>query len=142
VTKASGAALWFPVQDAKIAGAGEFMGAGAQQLVVQSHEAAADCGTARVDVFFFDAAMQMVMTTLSVENGCDLSASVLRGSGGDALRLSGPYYAANAPLCCPTKASANAILKFHNGNWSEQPSYFKIAPSNSSNASLSGSPPP
>jgi hypothetical protein len=126
VTKARGASLWFPVQDAKFAGVGEFMGAGAQQLVVQSHQAAADCGTARVDVFFFDAAMQMVMTTLSVENGCNLSASILRGSSGDALQLSGPYYAANAPLCCPTKPNARSILRFHNGDWTEQPHYFKI----------------
>ena len=38
VTKAQGAPLWFPVQAAKIAGTGELMGPGAQQLVVQSHE--------------------------------------------------------------------------------------------------------
>ena len=126
VAKASGAALWFPVQDASIAGTGEFMGAGAQQLVVQSHQSAADCGTARVDVFFFDAAMQTIMTTLSVENGCALSAGIVRGSGGDALALSGPYYAANAPSCCPTKPRATAILRFHNGDWSERPQYFKI----------------
>lgn len=129
VTKAHGASLWFPVQEAKIAGTGEFMGARSQQLVVQSHEAAADCGSSRVDVFFFDAAMQAVMTTLSVENPCDLSARVVHGKGGDSLALTGPYYSANAPLCCPTKARATAVLRFKNGNWSEEPKYFKIASS-------------
>ena len=126
VAKAHGASLWFPVQDAKIIGAGEFMGAGAQQLVVQSHEAAADCGTARVDVFFFGSAMQRVMTTLSVQNPCDLSASVIRSGHGDTLQLTGPYYAANAPLCCPTKSKVTATLHFNNGAWTEQPQYFKI----------------
>jgi hypothetical protein len=126
VTKAHGAQLWFPVQDAKIAGTGELMGPGAQQLVVQSHEAAADCGTARVDVFFYGSAMQMVMTTLSVQNPCDLSATVIHGAHGNLLQLTGPYYAANAPLCCPTKPKATATLRFNNGTWTEQPLYFKI----------------
>ncbi len=126
VEKARGASLWFPVQEAKIAGVGELMGPGAQQLVVASHQAAADCGMARVDVFFFDAAMQTVMTTLSVENACELTAAVIHGSNRDALRLTGPYYGANAALCCPTKAKATATLRFHNGTWTEQPRYFKI----------------
>jgi len=126
VTKAHGAPLWFPVQGASIAGTAEFMGAGSQQLVVQSHEASADCGTARVDIFFFGSAMQTVMTTLSVHNPCDLSASVVHGTHGDALQLTGPYYAPNAPLCCPTKQRARATLHFNNGTWTEQPRYFKI----------------
>jgi hypothetical protein len=126
VEKARGAALWLPVQEAKIVGTGEFMGPGSQQLVIQSHQAGADCGTARVDVFFFDAAMQTVMTTLSVENGCELTAAVNHGSDGDSLQLVGPYYAAKAPLCCPTKSKATALLRFHNGTWTEQPQYFKI----------------
>jgi hypothetical protein len=125
VTKAHGASLWFPIQHAKIVGVGELMGPGAQQLVVQSDEAAADCGTARVDVFFYGSAMQMVMRTLSVENSCSLSASVIRAHG-DSLQLTGPYYAANAPLCCPTKERATATLRFNNGTWTEQPRYFKI----------------
>ncbi len=126
VTKAQGAAMWFPVQDAKITGTGELMGAGAQQAVVQSHESAADCGTARVDVFFYGSAMQRVMTTLSMENPCELSASVIHGAHGDSLQLTGPYYAANAPLCCPTKPKVTAKLHFHNGTWIEEPPYFKI----------------
>ncbi|HEX3369967.1 MAG TPA: hypothetical protein VHS56_10365, partial [Candidatus Cybelea sp.] len=126
VTKANGEAMWFPRQDAKIVGSGEFMGAGSQQLVVQSHEAGADCGVARVDVFYFGSAMQAVMTTLSVQNSCDLSASVIHGTHGDSLQLTGPYYSANAPLCCPTNSNAVATLRFSNGTWIEQPHYFKI----------------
>lgn len=126
VTKAHGASLWVPVQDARIVGTGEFMGPGAQQLVVQSHEAAADCGTARVDLFFFDAAMETVMTTLSAQNPCNLSASVIHELHGDSLQLTGPYYAPKAPLCCPTKEPATAMLQFNNGTWYEEPPYFKI----------------
>jgi hypothetical protein len=126
VTKAQGASIWFPVQDAKIVGVGEFMGPGSQQLVVQSHEASADCGTARVDVFFFGSAMQTVMTTLSAQNYCDLSASVVRSAHGDSLQLTGPYYAGNAPLCCPTKPKVTATLRFSNGSWIQQQRYFKI----------------
>ena len=112
VIKARGASLWFPLQSASIAGVGEFMGAGAQQLVVQSRQITSGCGTARVDVFFFDAAMQVVMTTLSVENRCDLAASVIPQASGDALRLTAPH--------------ETAILRFHNGTWTEHPKYFKI----------------
>ncbi|HEY2476260.1 MAG TPA: hypothetical protein VGI19_15845 [Candidatus Cybelea sp.] len=126
VTKAQGASLWFPVQEAKIVGTGEFMGPGSQQLVVQSHESAADCGGARIDVFYYGSAMQSVMTTLSVQNPCELSANVLHGVHGDSLQLTGPYYAANAPLCCPTKPKATATLRFNNGGWTQQPQYFKI----------------
>jgi hypothetical protein len=126
VTKAHGAPLWFPVADASIAGVGELMGPGAQQLVVASHEAAADCGMARVDVFFYDAAMQMVMRTLSVENPCGLSAHLIHDARGTALTVTGPYYAPNAALCCPTKNRATAIFRFANGRWTQSPRYFKI----------------
>ncbi len=114
--------------DATIAGSGEFMEAGVQQLVVVSHEVGADCGSARVDVFFDDAAMKMIMPTLSVENGCSLSAAVVHGAHGDALAVTGPYYSANAALCCPTKNKATAIFRFHNGTWTQTPRYFKVLP--------------
>jgi hypothetical protein len=126
VAQAHGAKLWFPVQDASIAGAGELMGAGATQLVVASHAAAADCGSARVDVFFYDAAMQMVMPTLSVENYCSLSAKIVHQTGGDVLALTGPYYASGAALCCPTKPKVTAMFRFHNGTWTQSPQYFKM----------------
>jgi hypothetical protein len=71
--------------------------------------------------------MQTVMTTLSVQNPCNLS-SIIRTAGthGDSLKLTGQYYAANAPLCCPTKQQATTLLHFNNGNWAEQPQYFKF----------------
>lgn len=132
VSKAHGAAMWFPVQDGKIVGVGSFMGPGADQVVVQSHEMAADCGSARVDVFYSDAAMHgMIMPTLTVKNGCDLQAKILHHDGADALQLTGPYYAKDAALCCPTKPKASSTLHFVNGKgvWSQTPSYFTISKS-------------
>jgi hypothetical protein len=126
VTKAAGANMWFPIQDGSIAGVGELMGAGAQEVVVASHEAGADCGTARVDVFFQDAAMNAIMPTLSVTNYCSLSAKVVNDASGVSLAITGPYYAANAPVCCPTKPKVTAIFRFHGGTWSQTPRYFTI----------------
>ena len=127
VVKAQGAPMWFPFQEAQIVGVGEFMGPGAQQVVVASHQTGADCGSARVDVFFYDSAMQMAMPTLSVENYCSLSAKIIHDAQGDALQLTGPYYAPNAATCCPTMNGATATLRFRNGTWAEQPKkYFEI----------------
>jgi hypothetical protein len=119
--------LFMPVQDAKIAGEGEFMGPAIQQLVVQSHQAAADCGMSRVDVFTADVAKQRVTTAVSVENPCDLQASIVHRAGGDAIALTGPYYASGAPLYKPTKNNAAATLRYAGGRWIETPNYFKIA---------------
>jgi hypothetical protein len=126
VTKANGADLWFPAQDGSIAGVGELMGPGAQQVVITSLQAGADCGTARVDVLFQDAAMQTIMPTLSVENGCTLSAKVITDAKGTALAVTGPYYGPKAALCCPTKPKATAIFRFHNGDWTQTPKYFTV----------------
>jgi len=52
-----------------------------------------------------------------------LSARVVRGT----IVLHGPYYNASAPLCCPTKPNASAILRYANGRWTERPQYFKLA---------------
>ena len=46
VEKAQGAAMWFPVQELRIVGTAGLMRSGTQQLIVQSHEGAADCGSA------------------------------------------------------------------------------------------------
>jgi hypothetical protein len=101
------------VTSASIAGVGEFMGPGVQQAVVASHTASGGaCGTARVDVLFFDAAMQMPMATLSVRNPCRLSARVVHGASGDALVLSGP--------------SASATFRFSNGTWTQTPHAFAV----------------
>ena len=129
VTKANGANVWFPVQDASIAGIGELMGTpSVQQVVIQSHQMAADCGMARVDVLFEDAAMQTIMPTLSIENYCSLSAAVIHDAHGYALQVTGPYYAPDAALCCPTKPRVTAIFRFvANKGWVQTPSaYFRI----------------
>jgi hypothetical protein len=127
VERASGANLWFPVQDGSIAGVGELMGPGAQQVVVTSHQMAADCGSGRVDVLFQDAAVQAIMPTLSVENGCDLSAKVITDSKGVALAVTGPYYGPHAAMCCPTKPKATAIFRFvSNKGWVQTPKYFNV----------------
>jgi len=102
---------------------GELMGPAVQQLVVTSHTPGTGCGSARVDVLFFDAAMQIVMPTLSVRNRCRLSARVIQDAAGTALAVSGPY---SAPGSHATASNATAILRFHNGTWSEMPRYFPI----------------
>jgi hypothetical protein len=126
VEKASGGRLYFPVADASFAGAGTFMNARTQQLVVVSHEASADCGMARVDVLGYDTATRSIAPALSVTNGCDLSARIVHEKGGDMLAVSGPYYAANAALCCPTKSRVTALFRFRAGRWTQHPRYFTV----------------
>jgi hypothetical protein len=123
--QANGAKMWFPVQDLKIVGAAQLMRKNYEQLVISSHAAAADCGSATVSVFTAGTAGR-AMSAVTVNNSCDLSATIVTETNGPAIQLSGPYYAANAPLCCPTKTRATAILSYHNGRWSETPNYFKI----------------
>ncbi len=125
VTQAHGAQMWFPVQELRIVGAAELMQPATQQLVVQSHEAGADCGAATVAILTSSTGGQVV-PAVSVQNGCELGASIVRGANADAIALSGPYYGPNAPLCCPTKPHASATLRYANGKWSEKPSYFRL----------------
>jgi hypothetical protein len=40
--------------------------------------------------------------------------------------LTGPYYATNAPLCCPTIEGAKATLSFQGQRWQESPAYFNV----------------
>ena len=124
VTKARGADMWFPDQSASIIGAARLMGGTAQQLVVQSHETGADCGAATVTVFRYDNSAKKIVPAVTVQNGCELTAIV----NGSTVRLSGPYYAANAALCCPTKTKATATLAFRNGKWIETPHYYALYP--------------
>lgn len=123
---AGGGEMWFPIEDVKIAGTPELMAHGVQTLVVQSHSMAADCGEGTVTVFTANA-QGKVVPAVSLQNGCDLSAKVLTGKSGalDALQLSGPYYAPNAAMCCPTKPKATATLQYANGTWSQTPKYYQ-----------------
>lgn len=128
VTQASGGAkMWFPLQSLRVVGGAELMQSGVQQLVVQSHEAGADCGAGTVSVFAADAGGNVV-PAVSVRNGCELRATIAHGHGAvrDSIVLSGPYYNATAPMCCPTKAKAAAVLSYRNGRWVETPKYYEM----------------
>ena len=121
VTQASGAKMWFPIQDVHIVGAASLTGHSTQQLVVQSHEMAADCGGATVTVFASGPG-DSVVRAVTVTNQCELTAKI--GADGSSIDLSGPYYNSTAPMCCPTKNSASAVLRYRGGKWIESPKYF------------------
>lgn len=123
VTQASGAKMWFPVQRLRIVGAAGLMGHSTQQLVVQSHEMAADCGGSMVTVFASGPG-DAVVRAASVTNQCELDAKI--GADGASIVLTGPYYNATAPMCCPTKNAASAVLRYRGGKWVESPDYFKL----------------
>lgn len=120
-------APWFPMQGAEIVGVGELMHSGVQNLVVLSHQAGADCGSADLTIFATNRSGKVVPAA-TIENGCDLKAKIVHGSALDTLQLSGPYYAKNAAMCCPTKNHAVATLKYVKGKWVESPNYFKLYP--------------
>jgi hypothetical protein len=123
VEQANGAKMWFPVQEARIVGAAQLMGSSAQQLVVRSHEMAADCGSAKVTIFA-SAPGGTIAPAVTVGNPCDLSAKIR--ADGAAVEVTGPYYKTSAPLCCPTKPNATAVLQYASGKWTVSPDYFKI----------------
>ncbi|MGD1065287.1 MAG: hypothetical protein ABR975_00535 [Vulcanimicrobiaceae bacterium] len=109
------------ISSASIVGGGEFMGSGVQQAVILSHDAAGGgCGTARLDVLFLDAAMQMPMSTLTLENRCYLSAKIVHGASGDTLTVTGPIRNGNAIEV------ATATFAFHNGRWTQSPRAFHV----------------
>jgi hypothetical protein len=123
VTQANGANMWFPVQEAKIVGSAPLIERRVQMLVVQSHEMAADCGSAAVTIFGTNGG-NTARPVATVTNPCDLSVRI--GTDGTSLELTGPYYAANAPLCCPTKTHAEAVLRYSEHRWVVSPPYFKV----------------
>jgi hypothetical protein len=128
VTKAHGAEMYFPMQDVKIVGAAELEQSGVQDVVVWDHQAGADCGAADVTVFGANAKGH-VEQRVHVENGCSLDAKVIKNGALSAVQLNGPYYGPKAPLCCPTKARATAMLAYKNGDWRVSPNYFIISAS-------------
>jgi hypothetical protein len=129
VTQASdGAKMWFPLQSLQVDGVGEFVQSGVQQLVVESHETGADCGNAIVSVLSATTSGKVV-PTVSVRNGCALKATIAHAKtpgARDSIVLSGPYYNATAPMCCPTKTKAAAVLSYRNGTWIETPKYYSF----------------
>jgi hypothetical protein len=126
VEKATGGDMWYPLQSAEIVGSAQLMKPGVEQLIVSSHETGADCGSANISVLATTASGRVV-PAVTLQNMCDLSVRISRGSGvPDALILNGPYYNATAPTCCPTKAKAVATLRYSNGRWIEKPNYFQL----------------
>jgi hypothetical protein len=128
VTKANGADLYFPQQDVKIVGAGEFEQPGVQDVVVWDHQAGADCGTADVTVFGADRSGHVVQR-VHVENGCELQAKIVKHGALSAVQLSGPYYGPKAPMCCPTRPKATALLSYSGESWNVTPNYYIISAS-------------
>ena len=131
VTKAHGAQMYFPHEQLTIVGTGELERSGVQDVVVQSHAFAADCGIATIAVFGAKSAGTTftVEPRVTVNNACSLNASIVKNGALQNVRLSGPYYAKSAPLCCPTKPNAAAMLTFSAGTWSVKPDYFIISAS-------------
>ncbi len=123
VEHANGAKMWFPVAQLRIVGAASLMHSGVQQLVVQSHEMAADCGSAAVTIFATKPGGG-IGAVATIKNPCDLNARI--GAGGTSVELTGPYYKSDAPMCCPTKTNATAELRYRDGKWTVSESYFKI----------------
>jgi hypothetical protein len=127
VTKASGAPLWFPVESGKIDAPIALMMEGKDNLVVESHEMAADCGSGVVAVFTANAAGKVV-PAVSARNGCELTVSPVNSKAGTSLTLAGPYYGPNAAMCCPTIAKATATLAYVNGAWVQTPKRYELFP--------------
>jgi hypothetical protein len=126
VTKASGGTMWFPYQDLKIVGVGQFMQPAVENLVVWSHETGADCGGATVTVFAYNYSGNKVYATATATNPCDLKATIMHSGSSYSIKLTGPYYAASAALCCPTKPNASATLRYSGGKWVMSPKIFAL----------------
>lgn len=125
VKKAQRSHSWLlPLEDASIVGAAELMQPGVQQLVVATHTAGADCGAANVTIYAIDEKTEKVVPAVSIENHCELSAAIVHEKGGDAVKLTGPYFSPTATCECPTKSKATAMLRYRNGAWIETPKYF------------------
>jgi len=124
---AGGAKMWFPIQSATIVGFAKLMPGNGSQLVVEAHEASADCGTGIVSVFRFTP-HGSVKPAATLHNGCSLTAAIVRGTGGalDTIALRAPYYAPNAALCCPTKPEAGATLAYRNSSWTLSPKFYQL----------------
>lgn len=128
IEKAHGAQMYFPQQSLKIVGVAQFEHPDVDDVVVWDHQAGADCGGADVTVFRANTKGQ-VEQSIHVQNGCQLDAKIVKYKGAQAIQLTGPYYAPNAAMCCPTKPKASAMLVYKNGDWKMTPNYYTISAS-------------
>ena len=122
-------APYFPQTSLTLVGAAEFMQPAIQQLVITVHSASADCGGANTIVLGMDRPAHLVRR-VAYQNSCSLSAKI-KSTAPDrpaSLLLMGPYYAASAALCCPTKPHATATASWTRLGWKQRPSYFKTLP--------------
>jgi hypothetical protein len=129
VVKKYSSSTWLPQQSLKLVGVGQFVQPAVEYLVAEQQEASADCGGGEVAVFHYNWTTQRIEKSITVLNNCELNAAVIRDRQGDAIQLTGPYYGPTAPMCCPTKAKATAILRYANGKWTMKPNYFTISAS-------------
>jgi hypothetical protein len=127
VTKPNGSPMWYPLQTLKIDAPIWLMTDSVDNLVVESHETGADCGTGVVSVFMANTSGNVV-PAVSARNGCDLTSTPINSKAGRKLLLTGPYYGPNAAMCCPTNAKASASLQYLNGKWVETPNYYELFP--------------
>jgi hypothetical protein len=118
--------LWLPLQSLYIVGEGALEEPSVENLIVQEHRASGDCGSATVTVYGYAFRTRRFGAIASVSNPCALEATIEHDASGDVVRLSGPYYAPGAALCCPTKPRASAYLRFKGGRWVEAPVYFPL----------------
>ena len=125
VEKAHGASYYFPHQDISIVGGAELERPQVQDLVTDSHQVGADCGGATVAIIGADQKMHVTVRA-RVDNPCDLDATIVRDGAMQAVRLTGPYYTKNTPLCCPAKSKVTAILRYRRGKWIMTPAYFPL----------------
>lgn len=119
--------VWMPgYVDVRIVGSAQLMGPGENQLVVRIYSSAADCGAATVHVLAVGPGDRL-HDVVRAENYCSLEAA-LQPPG---IALKGPYYDPNAPLCCPTKNKATALLRYDrkSGKWLIAPQYFRLSSS-------------
>ncbi|HTV73217.1 MAG TPA: hypothetical protein VME66_05910, partial [Candidatus Acidoferrales bacterium] len=95
--------------------------------IVETHEAAADCGTGKIAILRLTHHGNIQLDAI-VQNSCALTAAIAAGKNGapDTLTLHGPYYAKDAALCCPTISNATATLAYRNGEWSLSPTYYQL----------------
>lgn len=127
----NGGPLWRgapPMRQFAIVGTAQLLQPGTDELLVEHRMDSADCGTPVLNAIGVSASGRVV-PVVTVFNGCDLRATVVRGAAGalDTLRLTGPYYGPNSGTCCPTKAKTTATLSYRNGSWTLSPRYFELA---------------
>lgn len=124
VVKAQSGGPAFPSQSATIAGVTRAANGRVPVLVVERYEMGADCGSSQVAVFA--ASGDTVRRVTTIENPCDLSARIVRRGARDDIELTGPYYKANDPLCCPSKPRVRArLVPGRGGRWIVMPPTFR-----------------